>query len=109
MHLLHLPTETMRYCGLVEELVEVSSRYGDTSAREKEAIMHGVFEAVLSARDAGTYSRRVLQARISEVLFESRRLDAGDCFESDEDRQSRRVWFERNFFLTSERLKRSAR
>ncbi len=39
MHLLRSPTETMRYRGLVEELVEVSSRYGDTSAREKEAIM----------------------------------------------------------------------
>lgn len=39
MHLLRSPAETMRYRGLVEELVEVSSQSGDTSNRELEAIM----------------------------------------------------------------------
>jgi ATP-dependent Lon protease len=39
MHLLRSPAETMRYRGLVESLVEVSAKSGDTSGREQEAIM----------------------------------------------------------------------
>jgi len=39
MHLLRSPAETMRYRGFTEELVEVVSKSGDTSGREKEAIM----------------------------------------------------------------------
>jgi ATP-dependent Lon protease len=38
MHLLRSTSETMRYRGLVEDLVDVSSVSGDTSGREKEAI-----------------------------------------------------------------------
>lgn len=38
MHLLRSTSETMRYRGLVEELIEVSSVSGDTSGREKEAV-----------------------------------------------------------------------
>ncbi len=39
MHLLRSPAENMRYRGLVEELVEVRSKSGDTSNREQEAVM----------------------------------------------------------------------
>jgi ATP-dependent Lon protease len=39
MHLLRNPAETMRYRGLVEELVEVAAKSGDTSGREQEAVM----------------------------------------------------------------------
>jgi ATP-dependent Lon protease len=39
MHLLRSPAETMRYRGLVEELVEVTAKSGDTSGREQEAVM----------------------------------------------------------------------
>jgi ATP-dependent Lon protease len=38
MHLLRGTSETMRYRGLVEELIDVSSVSGDTSGREKEAV-----------------------------------------------------------------------
>ena len=39
MHLLRSPAETMRYRGLVEELVDVTAKSGDVSGREKEAVM----------------------------------------------------------------------
>lgn len=39
MHKLRSPAETMRYRSLVESLVEVSNKSGDTSGREQEAIM----------------------------------------------------------------------
>lgn len=39
MHLLRSQAETMRYRGLVEELVEVTAKSGDTSGREQDAIM----------------------------------------------------------------------
>jgi ATP-dependent Lon protease len=39
MHMLRNPSETMRYRGLVEELVEVSAKSDDTSNREQEAVM----------------------------------------------------------------------
>lgn len=39
MHKMRTPAESMRYRGLVEELVSVSSKKDDTSGREQEAIM----------------------------------------------------------------------
>jgi ATP-dependent Lon protease len=39
MHLLRDPAETMRYRGFVESLVEVSSKSGDVSGREKDAVL----------------------------------------------------------------------
>lgn len=39
MHLLRSPAESMKYRGLVEDLVEVSSKSGDISNREKDSIM----------------------------------------------------------------------
>ena len=38
MHLLRSTSETMKYRGMVEELVDVSSATGNTSGREKEAV-----------------------------------------------------------------------
>lgn len=38
MHLLRSTPETMKYRGMVEELVDVKAATGDTSGREKEAI-----------------------------------------------------------------------
>lgn len=38
MHLLRATSETMKYCGMVEELIEVKAATGDTSGREKEAV-----------------------------------------------------------------------
>jgi hypothetical protein len=39
MHLFRGTSETIRYRGLVEELVDVTAQSGDASGREKEAVM----------------------------------------------------------------------
>ena len=39
MHLLRSTSETMKYRGMVEELVDVTSATGNTSGREKEAVL----------------------------------------------------------------------